>query len=111
MVQSLEDMQKVGQEGFERATSSFSTFAKGFQAVAADSAEYARRSFQSSTSAFESLAASRSWEQAIQVQTDYVRSAYEGFMSQSSKVSEMVGDLAREAYKPYEGLFNKPGTL
>jgi hypothetical protein len=38
-----------------------------------------------------------------------VRTAYEGYVGQMSKVSEIFQDMAKSAYKPYEGLMGKFG--
>jgi len=38
-----------------------------------------------------------------------VRAAYEGYVGQVAKVSEIVTDMAKGAYEPYETLFGKIG--
>ena len=45
---------------------------------------------------------SKSLEKAMEVQTDYVKSAYEGFVSEATKLSTLYSDLAKETYKPFE---------
>ncbi len=49
----------------------------------------------------------KSLEKAIEIQTDYAKSAYEGFVSQATKMGELYADLAKEAYKPFETLVAK----
>ena len=36
------------------------------------------------------------------MQTSYARSAYENFVSETTRLGEMYADLAKSAYKPYE---------
>jgi hypothetical protein len=36
------------------------------------------------------------------VQTSYLKSAYEGFLSQSAKFGELYAGLAQETCKPFE---------
>ena len=36
-----------------------------------------------------------------------MKSAYEGFVAQATKMGELYVDLAKEAYKPYEGYLSK----
>ena len=55
----------------------------------------------------ESLLGAKSLEKAIEIQTDYVKTAYEGFVAQSSKLGELYTDLAKETYKPLEGMIAK----
>jgi len=39
-------------------------------------------------------------EQAIEIQTNYARRAYDDYMQQITKLSGMYANLAKEAYKP-----------
>lgn len=81
---------------------SYSEVAKGFEAIATEAADYSKKSFMETAALMEALASSRSIEAAYELQTDYIKSAYEGFISQSTKMSDMYVDMARSAYKPYE---------
>ena len=49
----------------------------------------------------------KSIDKAIEVQTDYFKSSYEGFVSEATKLSDLYTDLAKETYKPFEGVFGK----
>ena len=51
--------------------------------------------------------AKASAEKAVEVQSDYVKGAYEGFVAEATKLGELYSDLAREAYKPFESQFGK----
>ena len=44
---------------------------------------------------------------AIEVQTEYAKTAYEGFVAKASKIGELYADLAKETYKPFEILMAK----
>ena len=65
--------------------------------------------FEQGSAAFEKLLGAKSLDKAVEVQSDYVRSAYEGYVGQVTKIGEIVADMAKSAYKPYEGLFGKYG--
>ena len=41
------------------------------------------------------------------MQTEYAKTAYEGFVAKASKISELYADLAKETYKPFESLMAK----
>jgi len=41
------------------------------------------------------------------VQSDYVKSSYESFVAEATKLGELYADLAREVYKPFESQFGK----
>ena len=41
------------------------------------------------------------------MQSEYVKSAYEGFVARTTKLGELYTDLAKETYKPLEGILAK----
>ena len=55
------------------------------------------------------MLAAGSLDKAVEVQSAYVRSAYEGYVGQVTKVGSIFADMAKNAYKPYESLFAKYG--
>ena len=46
-------------------------------------------------------------DKAIEVQSDYFKHAYEGFVAKATKIGELYADLAKETYKPIEGAISK----
>lgn len=107
MVKNLEDLQTVGKENVDAALKSFGALSKGGQAIAVEIADYSKKSFETGTSALEKLFGVKSFDKVIEVQSDYAKSAYEGFVAKASKIGELYADLAKETYKPYETLFAK----
>ena len=49
----------------------------------------------------------KSPDKAIEVQSEYAKTAYEGYVTHASKLGELYTNLAKEAFKPYEGLLRK----
>jgi hypothetical protein len=109
MMSGFDDLQKVGKESFDVAVKSANAFNKGFQALATETVDYSRHSLEAGAKVFEELAAASSLDKAVEVQTDFFRSAYEGYVSQATKVGEIVTAMARDAYKPYESYLGKMG--
>lgn len=105
MLKSYEDMQKFGSDGVEVALKQFSVFTKGAQAIATEVADYSKQSFEASAAAAEKLVGAKSLEKAIEIHSDFVKSAYEGFVARSTKLGSLYADLAKETYKPFEGYF------
>lgn len=104
---TTEDFNKFGKEGLDRAMNSFGVWTKNAQAVAAEVADYSKKSFEGSAAAFEKLLGAKSLEKAVEVQQEYLKSSYEGFVAEATKLSELYTDLAKDAYKPFEGIFPK----
>jgi len=107
MLKNFEDFQKLGKDNMDTCMKQFGTVSKGWQAIATEVADYSKKSFEHGTATLESLLGAKSLEKAIEIQTDYVKTAYEGFVAQSSKLGELYTDLAKETYKPLEGMIAK----
>lgn len=103
MVMKVEDFQNFGKEQYETALASVSHFTKGYQAIASAYADYSKKSFEDTTAFVEKLSGVKSLEKAIELQTEFTKSAYESFVTESKKISELYAGLAKEAYKPFEG--------
>jgi hypothetical protein len=102
MIKSFDDMQKLSQTNLDVAMKLFGEWNKGWQAIAAEMSDYTKRSFEESTATFEKLIGAKSVEQAVEIQTNYAKRAYDEYMHQVSKIGGMYASLAKEAYKPVE---------
>ena len=109
MINGMEDFQKMSKGNVDMAVQSANAWGKGFQTLASEAADYSKKSFESSVAAAEKLFAAGSLDKAVEVQSDYVRATYEGYVGQATKMGEIVTDMAKAAYKPYEGLFGAFG--
>lgn len=107
MVKNFEDLQQVGKENVDVALKAMSAVSKGSQAIAVEVADYSKKAFEDSTAALEKLFGVKSLDKAIEVQTEYAKAAYEGFVSKASKIGELYADIAKETYKPFETLIAK----
>jgi hypothetical protein len=107
MFQNIEDVQKLSKENMDAALKSFGAVSKSVQAIAVEVADYSKKSFEQGSAALEKLMGAKSLDKAIEIQTDYAKSAYEGFVAQATKIGEMYTDLAKETYKPLEGALAK----
>jgi hypothetical protein len=55
----------------------------------------------------ESLLGAKSMEKAIEVQREFVKTAYQEYLAYASKLGELYTNLAKETFKPYEGVITK----
>jgi hypothetical protein len=97
-----EEFQKVSKESFDAAVRAYGEANKGFQAIAAEITDYSKKAFEDATRAFEQLVGVKSVEQAIEIQSQYAKKAFENYIAEVSKLGEMYVGLARSAYKPLE---------
>jgi len=107
MLKNVEDFQKLGKENLETCMKQFDTVSKGWQVIATEYADYAKKNFETGTATLEKLIGAKSLDKAIEVQSDFIKTAYEGFVSQATKMGELYTNLAKESYKPIEGMMAK----
>lgn len=104
MTQQFDNMQKLGKDNMDVAVKTFGTMSKGAQTFAVEAADFAKKSFEQSTATFEKLAGAKTLDRAIEIQTDYVKGAFDSFVVQSTKMGELFANVAKEALRPYEGV-------
>jgi hypothetical protein len=102
MIPQFDQMQKLGKDNAEAALKTFGTISKGTQAIAVESADFVKKSFEQGTATIEKLVGVKTLDKAFEIQADYLRSAYEGIVAQSTKIGTLYADLARDVFKPYE---------
>ena len=77
------------------------------QSIASGWTDYSKRSFDDATHAFEQLIGAKTLEQAFEIQSQYAKKAYEGWMAQASKLTEMYAGMVRGGYRPAEQAVKK----
>jgi phasin family protein len=107
MAQNFEDVQKFGKENLDSAVKAMTALTKGYQAIAAEMVDFTKKSFEDSSATIEKIAAVKSLDKAIEVQSEFAKSAYETAVARATKIGELYTDLMKEAYKPYEAAFGK----
>jgi hypothetical protein len=77
------------------------------QTIARAYVDYTRKSLQESRSFAEKLMGVRSFDNAIEVQTEFARQSVANFVAGSQKICELYGKLATQIVRPWEGLAAK----
>ena len=103
----VEEIQQYGKEQFESAVASAATLQNGAQAIATAVGDYTKKSFEDGNAYVAKLSGVKSLDKAIELQTEYAKSAYESFVAESHKIGELYTDLAKQAFKPFEGFVAK----
>lgn len=80
----------------------FFSFAAIFQAFIAEWTVYSKKSIDNSLVFVEDLVRAKSLDSAIQIQTDYAKTSYEGFVAQTTKLRKFYFSLTRLALRPIQ---------
>jgi phasin family protein len=103
----VEDIQQYGKEHLETVVASATTLQHGMQAIATAYGDYTKKSFEDTKSMVEKLSGVKSLDKALEVQTEFAKSAYETFVAESQKIAGLYTDLAKQTFKPFEGMIAK----
>lgn len=107
MFKNFEDFQKLGKDNADLVTKSVNASQKSAQAVAVEAQDYAKKSLEAGSQFVEKLFGVKSLDKAIELQNDFAKSSYEGFVAYATKLGEIYADAAKEAAKPFEAAFAK----
>jgi phasin family protein len=89
------------------AVASADNFPISIQTIASAYGDYTKKSLQDTRSFVEKLMGVRSLDKAIEIQSEFARQAYETFVAESQKISELYSELAKQIFKPFEGFVAK----
>ena len=102
--------QHNGKEQVDTGTASANVFPGGFHAIATAYGDYTKKSFEDTKLFVEKLSGVKSLDKAIEIQTEFVKTAYETFVTESQKIGALYGDLAKQSYKPFGAFVAKMTT-
>ena len=96
-----------GKEQIDAADASTNAFPGAFQAIATAYGDYTKKSLEDTRSFVERLSGARSFDKILEVQTEFAKSAFETFVTESQKIRALCGDIAKQAYKPFGGFLQR----
>jgi hypothetical protein len=103
----VEDIQNYGKDQFETAVATATGVQNGLSAIASAYGDYTKKSYEDTKSFVEKLSGVKSIDKVLEAQTEYAKAAYETFVADSQKIATLYGELAKQAFKPMEGIVAK----
>jgi hypothetical protein len=104
---NLSQLQDDSRDQLNAPDASMSSFPSGFHAIATAYSDYTKKSFEDTKLFVERLSAVRSVDKAIEIQTEFAKTAFETFMVESQKIGALYGDLVTQSYKLFGGFLAK----
>jgi phasin family protein len=87
--------------GFSKET--VEAYVKGAETLHNEIYAYSKQSIEDSISAAKAVMASKSAHEAFELQTDFAKSAFEGYVSELTKISELFAATSKETLAPIQG--------
>jgi Phasin protein len=70
------------------------------KAIAAAHTDYAKASFEANKAYMEKIVTIKAPDQAVQITSDHVKSAYETFVAEATKIGDVYKDFFKSAFEP-----------
>lgn len=99
-VKMTEEFTEFQKGNVEAMVESSKLAAKAAEALGQEAADYARKSFETTTAAFKTFASAKSPTELFKLQSDYFKSYFDSAVAESSKVTEAWLKLAGEVAQP-----------
>lgn len=87
----------------EAVMKSATTAGKGIESINSEIYSYSKQSIEDSVAATKAVLGSKSVHEAFEFQTDYAKSAFEAYVAELSKISELATAATKDTYAPFKG--------
>jgi phasin family protein len=104
---NVEQFQQKAKEHGDAAMASANTLAASVQTIATAHADYTKKAIQNGTDFISNLATVKEPGKMMELHSEFAKSAYETFVAESKKISELYADLFKHSYKPFEDMIAK----
>ena len=102
-----EQIQQSTVDLVETAKSSAKNLPPSVHTIATAHADYAKKAMQDSSEFFAKLTSVRDPAKLMELQSEYVKNAYETFVAEAKKISELYTDFFKQSAQPLEALIAK----
>lgn len=93
-------------ENVEAMIQSASAAAKGLEAINTEALTFSRQSMEEGISAAKQAMTAKTVQEWFELQSGFTKTAFDTYMGQMTKMSDMFANTAREAIEPINGRFN-----
>ena len=99
-VAGLTELNAQGKQNLEALVASASAAQKGAEALSTQGLAFGKKSFEDTVAAAQSLAAARSVQELIELQTSWAKSATEAYLSNMTSMTETLTASVKDSFKP-----------
>jgi phasin family protein len=96
----LEGLTSFGQENVDALVKSSEIAAKAAEGIGTEIGAYSKKSFEDGVAAAQDLASAKTLTELFEKQTSYAQTAFEGFVSQATKMNEIYVAAAKDITAP-----------
>ena len=99
-VAGLTELNVEGKKNLEAVVASAAAAQKGAEALSQQAFAYGKSSWEAGVAAAQSLAAARSVQELVELQTSWARSAAETYLAEVTKMTDVFTASVKDSFKP-----------
>jgi len=92
-----------GKQTAEAVMKSATVAGKGVETINNEIYSFSKQSIEDSVAATKAVMGSKSVHEAFEFQTDFAKSAFEAYVAELSKISELTTSATKDAFAPFKG--------
>ena len=92
-----------GKDTAEAVTKSATVAGKGIESINSEIYSYSKQSIEDAVSATKAVMGSKSVHEAFEFQSDFAKSAFESYVAELSKITELSTAATKDAFAPFKG--------
>jgi phasin family protein len=97
---TLNEVNTYSKKNLEAVVASVTAATKGAEALGAQVMAFSKKSMEDQVAAAKALAGAKSVQEAVELQTAWVKAAMEGYLAEASKMGEVVAASVKDSVKP-----------
>ena len=97
---TLNQLNDVSKRNLEAVVTSLTAATRGAESLGAQAMSYGKTSMEQSAEAARALTAARSVQEAVELQTNYARTALETYLTEMNRMSETVAASVKDSLQP-----------
>jgi phasin family protein len=102
-VKSYDTVLGYGKDTVEACMKSATVAGKGMETINSEIYSYSKDAIEESIAASKAILGSKSLHEAFELQTDYAKSAFEAYVGELTKVSDLFTSATKETFAPRQG--------
>lgn len=99
-LQALNDVNAHSKKNLEAVVASVTAATKGAEALGAQGLAYSKKSFEDGVAAAKTLSSAKSFQEVVELQTSFAKSAMEAYMAEMTRASEIFQASLKDSFKP-----------
>ena len=97
---SLNEVNAHSKKNLEAVIASVTASTKGAEAIGAQAMAYSKKAVENQVAAAKSLSGAKSIQEVVELQTNYAKSAFEAYVAEFTKMSEIMSASVKDSVKP-----------